>query len=52
MAEGFLGRWSRRKQQVRAGGPAAAPSAEAAGEDAPAAPVEHTAETLFRSSNN
>ena len=33
MAEGFLGRWSRRKQQVRAGGPAAAPSAEAAGED-------------------
>jgi len=39
-------------EQLRAERQAATRDAEAAGEDAPAAPVEHTAETLFRSSNN
>ncbi len=36
-------------EQLRAEREAAAREAEAAGEDAPAAPVEHTAETLFKS---
>ena len=39
-------------EQLRAERTAAAREAEGAGEDAPAAPIEHTAETLFRSSSN
>ncbi|MDF2384615.1 DUF1013 domain-containing protein [Nostoc ellipsosporum NOK] len=39
-------------EQLRAERQAATRDAEAAGEDAPAAPVEHTAETLFRSSSS
>lgn len=40
MAEGFLDRWSRRKQQARAGEPAGAPPAEAAGGDDVPPPAE------------
>ena len=40
MAEGFLDRWSRRKQQATAGSPAVAPPAEAAGGDDVPPPAE------------
>ena len=39
-------------EQLRAERQAAARDAEAAGEDAPAAPIEHTAETLFRNNSS